>query len=223
MARNFIGWVSEHRSIMTTWVWKDDKAYRLYRALVMLANWEDGTELLKKQKVAVKRGQIATSTRDLAAITGLDQKTVLRKLALLERDSQNGKFLTQEVTRNGTIITICNYDEDQHHKKERDSQLDSDHDSQNVPIRTNEQVNKNSPLKPPHGGAPVKSNLRSLRRKPAQCPCGGSGEVPTRRQGVDGDWEQGIAACPTCRSKLGGIWSLEDAARYGWELSKSQN
>lgn len=106
MSRHLSGWVKLHRKIISSWIWRDQAAYRVWSALILLANHDDSKAPIRGQMIPVQRGQMPTSAKDLAAVTGLERKTVLRKLHLLADDSA----IVLNVSHSGTIVTLINYE-----------------------------------------------------------------------------------------------------------------
>lgn len=80
----------------------------VYMHLVMKANWADGAVPLGRQKVFVKRGQVATSPQTIA-----DELGVPRKAKSIERrifDLQTDQRIVLQRDQHGSLITIVNYD-----------------------------------------------------------------------------------------------------------------
>lgn len=107
MPRFDFGWVKLHRDISKTPIGKDAVTLGLFTTLIMWANREETSFVKGKDVVQLQRGQILTSACELACQLDLNRKTVQRKLLVLEK---LGK-ITQKVSNDGRIITICNYDE----------------------------------------------------------------------------------------------------------------
>ena len=106
MARHTSGWVKLHRQIMVSPIYQDGYALAIFTTILCWANYKPGKTIVNKQLVHLDRGELATSTLELASRFGWDRKTVERKLLLLEK---NGTIV-QRTSRHGRIIAICNYE-----------------------------------------------------------------------------------------------------------------
>lgn len=109
MANKNKGWISIYRSICDHWVWKKDKVYDHAHAwidLLLDANHEDRKIVINGKLTVIHRGQKWTSTRTLAKRWGWGKDRVDRFLKLLESD----EMLRMECTKNGTLLTLVNYD-----------------------------------------------------------------------------------------------------------------
>lgn len=95
-------WVKLHTKLLN-WEWHDmPNMVSLFIHLLMLANWKDKDW----HGITIKRGQLATSLKELKKVTGIPTQQLRTCLIRLEK--------TQEITNKSTnkfrIITICNYD-----------------------------------------------------------------------------------------------------------------
>lgn len=101
------GWISVHRSIWDSWVWRD-KPFSKGQAwidLILMANHEDKKTMIGNQLIVVERGKFITSEVKLSDRWGWSRKKVREFLRLLESD----KMLTKKATTKYTAITIENY------------------------------------------------------------------------------------------------------------------
>lgn len=101
------GWISLHRQIWDSWVWKD-KPFSKGQAwidLLLMANHEDKKTLIGNQLVVVKRGSRITSIRKLCDRWGWSNTKVRAFLSLLEQD---GMIVVESDTKK-TTLTIVNY------------------------------------------------------------------------------------------------------------------
>lgn len=95
-------WIKLYESL-SDWGWyKDQYVKGLFIHLLIKANYKD----LEFKGYKIKRGQCVTSIRHLADDLGMSDKTVQRCLACLK----STKEIKTKVTKNFTIITICNYE-----------------------------------------------------------------------------------------------------------------
>lgn len=102
------GWILLHRQIQDCWIWQD-RPYSKGQAwvdLLLLANHRDVKIPIDGKPVEITRGQFHTSEVKLANRWGWDRRKVKRFLEVLESD----RMLVKECSRNGTTITLVNYD-----------------------------------------------------------------------------------------------------------------
>lgn len=105
MARNYNAWFKLHRKIFLTYEGDAACGYILM-LLISWANIEDGKDVLRKQLVKLKRGQLPVSYREISHQTGFSKNVVERVMKKLE---EADTIRTQKGHR-GTIVTICNYE-----------------------------------------------------------------------------------------------------------------
>lgn len=103
------GWLPLYREVYNpdSIFHRDPAARDIYQLLCAWANTQDGEACLRKQGVLLKRGQLVTSEREIAAASGWSYKGARRVMAKLQKC---GKIGAQKGAH-GTIVTICNYDE----------------------------------------------------------------------------------------------------------------
>lgn len=93
--------------------WQDDPAFRnephsrrsAWVWLIENAAWEDHFQWFNGHRIEIKRGQLATSERELSEAWKWDRQRVRTFLRQLETDEK----LTRETARTATKLTICNY------------------------------------------------------------------------------------------------------------------
>lgn len=101
------GWILISRDIVNHWIWGDDKRFKWWCELLIMAAWEDHEVMHDSHKFILRRGQLIASVAFLNKKWGGDPKTTLRFLQLLEKE----EMIKREVCHRQTpIITICNYD-----------------------------------------------------------------------------------------------------------------
>lgn len=113
VAKKGQGWVKLHRKIEDDELWTDKEPFDKRSAwidLIMMANHEDRTILVNGNPVVIGEGQRWTSVRTLAARWHWSEGRVRRYLKLLEKL----KKVTQEKSKNGTLLTIEKYSFYQH-------------------------------------------------------------------------------------------------------------
>lgn len=101
------GHIKLYRQIQDNPLWSDKPFARgqAWIDLLMMANFADGTIIVRGQTVSIKRGEIFASLRFLADKWGWSTKKVKAYVQLLEKL----KMVTQKETPLGTLITIENY------------------------------------------------------------------------------------------------------------------
>ena len=96
------GWIKLHRSFLD-WEWYDDnKTFKLFIHLLLMANHEEK----KYRGEVIKRGQVMTGVSLLAEQTKLSVKSVRTSLNKLKRTNE----VAIETSPQGSIIQIVNYD-----------------------------------------------------------------------------------------------------------------
>lgn len=106
------GYILLHRSIME-WEWYSDvNTFRAFLHCLLSANWEDK----KWRGIPIKRGQFFTSIENFSAGCGL---TVRQTRTAFERLKSTNE-IDIITTNNGSMITICKYDDYQDIKKSID-------------------------------------------------------------------------------------------------------
>lgn len=107
------GWIILHRSVMDHWVWLSEKHFKRWIELIFLASWEDKTLDFGTKQIKIKRGQFATSYRQLQYNWNTSPSGVQSFLKML----QKSKMIKYRNNNNEmTIITILNYDKYQSEK-----------------------------------------------------------------------------------------------------------
>ena len=107
------GWIILHRSVMDHWVWLSEKHFKRWIELIFLASWEDKTLDFGTKQIKIKRGQFATSYRQLQYNWNTSPSGVQSFLKML----QKSKMMKYRNNNNEmTIITILNYDKYQSEK-----------------------------------------------------------------------------------------------------------
>ena len=98
-----MGWIKIHRK-MLDWEWyKDINTKIVFIHLLLVANFEDN----EWQGMIIKRGQRFTSVNSLSTELMISCKAVRTALKKLRK----GKQIDTKTANNGTMITICKYDE----------------------------------------------------------------------------------------------------------------
>ena len=128
------GFIALHRSLLR-WGWHTDPATGwLFVNLLLMANWEDG----EWQGMPVKRGQLVTGRKALAAQTGLSERQIRTALDHLKSTNE----LTIKSTNKFSLITIVNYNKFQDVQSDIDQQNDQQVDQR--PTSNRPQINKDN-------------------------------------------------------------------------------
>jgi len=102
-----MGYIKLYRKI-TEWEWfNDPNVLVVWIHLLLDANWEDG----EWRGIKVPRGSLVTSLTRLSAETGLTIKQLRVVLDKLERGTIIGRKRAGERAGDGTMITICKYED----------------------------------------------------------------------------------------------------------------
>lgn len=104
------GYILLHKQIADkdSWLWNDKPFSRgqAWIDLLLMANYQDQKVVLKGQVVELKRGQLIRGTDNLAERWGWSRNKVLRTLDWYAKEG----MIQKNGTRNGTLITIENYE-----------------------------------------------------------------------------------------------------------------
>ena len=103
------GWVKLHRKLLE-WEWYGD-AHMVHLLVHLLLTASH--ERKEYKGLTIKRGQLATTTKELSEALGTSRTSIWRRLKRLEME----RFVELEVKQKETIITICKYDSYQEYKK----------------------------------------------------------------------------------------------------------
>jgi predicted transcriptional regulator len=103
------GYIFLWRKITETSFYKNPNCAHLAIYLLMQAKWTPNDEkiLISGHEQIIKRGQLWVGRKKMSMNTGLSEQSVRTCLRLLTTTG----FLTSEPTNNGTLITICKYDD----------------------------------------------------------------------------------------------------------------
>ena len=128
------GFVALHRSLLS-WGWHADPATGwLFVNLLLMANWTDSDW----QGMTIKRGQLITGRKALAAQTGLSERQIRTALDHLKSTNE----LTIKSTNKFSLITIVNYGKFQDVQSDIDQQNDQQVDQR--PTSNRPQLNKDN-------------------------------------------------------------------------------
>ena len=128
------GFVALHRSLLS-WGWHADPATGwLFVNLLLMANWTDS----EWRGMTIKRGQLITGRKALAAQTGLSERQLRTALDHLKSTNE----LTIKSTNKFCLITIVNYGKFQDVQSDIDQQNDQQVDQR--PTSNRPQLNKDN-------------------------------------------------------------------------------
>jgi hypothetical protein len=137
-----------NRSIFENWLWKK-KPFSYGQAwidLIGLANYRDGTILVRNMKIAIKRGQVGWSVVRISARWGWSRTAVKNFLKLLKSEQQ----IEQQNNNITSIITILNYDKYQIESSNQSSKRaarEQQEDTNNKRRKNVKEYNPYNPLK----------------------------------------------------------------------------
>lgn len=100
------GWIKLHRSLGEHWIGKNVTTLGIFTKLVLLSNYKPSKIRFNGKLVELARGQILTSSIELAENSDLSRSTIERHLKRLQDDGS----IEQLTSSHGRIITICNYE-----------------------------------------------------------------------------------------------------------------
>lgn len=95
----------------------------MFIKLIMMANWKDDYTVMNDRKIPIYRGQLATTTRELAGLLGCCRQTLFTFLKILE---STGMIRRETYCSKFTIITIENYDSFQPNNESEEAQINMD-------------------------------------------------------------------------------------------------
>jgi DNA-binding transcriptional regulator YhcF (GntR family) len=96
------GWIKLHRKLLDNPLSRQPKKCHLWMILLMLANHETKTKHWGGSTLTIKPGQVLTSRKELASVSGLDESFIQRTLAELEREN----MIEQQIYAKFRVVTI---------------------------------------------------------------------------------------------------------------------
>lgn len=111
------GWVKLHRKLLE-WEWYED-AHMVHLLVHLLLTASH--EVRRYKGLTIKRGQVVTTTKELAEALGTSRTSIWRRLKRLEVE----RFVKLEVKQKETVITICKYDSYQEKKKKSETRSET--------------------------------------------------------------------------------------------------
>lgn len=101
------GYVKNWRKVKESSFYKKPNVMHLAQHIVREANYKTAAFFDGQKEVDILRGQLCTGRKKLSDETGLSQQEVRTAIKILK----NCQFLTIESTKQGSIITVCNYEQ----------------------------------------------------------------------------------------------------------------
>jgi len=137
------GWIKIYRDIADHWLWSDDRKFKWWIDLLLMANYENNKMLIGNNLIECNRGQLIRSLDGLARRWMVTKKTVRTFLMLLQKDAmieiENVKFCTR--------ITICNYDKYQDVVNDQETVSKRLVNDQETPITPIKEIKKKEEIK----------------------------------------------------------------------------
>ena len=154
------GWIKVYRQIQDNALWKSDSPFDYRSAwidLIMMANVKQKEVLYRGQTTIVKRGDVYTSIRKLAARWHWSTGKVSRYLNNLVKLEMVKKIKS---TKSATLLTLINYEDFQSRRySDRDIDGDTDKDTHRDAdgrllknIKNDKEIKESEPS--PHRGVP---------------------------------------------------------------------
>jgi len=128
-----MGWVSLHRKIQDSAIYKDSQAVHLWIHLLFKANHKSNEFLMGNKLISVDRGQFVTGRKALSVETGINESKIQRLLKVFEKCQQ----IEQQTFTKYRLITITNYSQYQ----DREQQTNNRRTASEQQLNTNNNVN----------------------------------------------------------------------------------
>ena len=132
------GWIKIHRKILDKGFFKDSEYFHVWMYLLLNANHKDKEFIFNGQVVFVKRGQLITGRKVLAAAVFMSESKVQRLLQAFEKM----KIIEQQNRSKYRLISILNYDKYQSGEQE----LNSKRTATEQLLNTNNNVNNENKI-----------------------------------------------------------------------------
>ena len=136
-----IGWLKLHRKIIDHWIWSKPEYFQWWIDILIQANFETKTVLIKNQIIECKRGDVLYSLETWSKRWKTNKSKVRRFLEMLEKDNMI-RIKSETVT---TRITICKYDSYQSFENDSETQVKQKRNASETqvnPTKESKEVNK---------------------------------------------------------------------------------
>ncbi len=138
------GFITIHRKIIESAVYKDSNAVHLWLHLLLKCNHKDNDFIMNGKLVSVKRGQTLTGRKKLSLETGIQESKIERLLKLFEKM----QMIEQHTNNRNRLVTVLSYDEYQ----SGEQQVNNTRTTHEQLVNTNNNVNNektdNNDIKP---------------------------------------------------------------------------
>ena len=98
-------WVKINTDIVGHWLWQKPEYLKWWLDILIMASWKECKQLVGRQDVNLKRGQLVASVSFLCKRWGKSRKTVETFLNLMQKKN----MISKKVDRNISIITVTKY------------------------------------------------------------------------------------------------------------------
>ena len=100
------GFITIHRQLIESAVYKDSHSVHLWLHLLLKANHKKNDFVMNGKLITVERGQILTGRKALSAETGIQESKIQRLLKLFEKM----QMIEQHTNNRNRLITVVSYD-----------------------------------------------------------------------------------------------------------------
>jgi len=137
-----MGWISLHRKIQDSAIYKDSQAVHLWVHLLFKANHKPNEFLMGNNLISINRGQFVTGRKALSAETGINESKIQRLLKVFEKCQQ----IEQQTFTKYRLITITNYSQYQDSEQQTNSKRTASEQQVNTNNNVNNENNDNNTL-----------------------------------------------------------------------------
>ena len=127
------GWISLHRQIQESAIYKDSQAVHLWVHLLLKANHKDKEVIFNGEPITIKAGQLLTGRKKLSAETGISESKIQRLLKLF----QKCHMIEQQTNSKNRLISITKY----HSYQQGEQQTNNKRTTTEQQLNTNNNVN----------------------------------------------------------------------------------
>lgn len=138
------GFITIHRKIMESAVYKDSNAVHLWLHLLLKCNHKDNDFIMNGNLISVKRGQTVTGRKALSVETGIQESKIERLLKLFEKL----RMIEQHTNNRNRLITVLSYDKFQSGEQQVNNTRTTDEQQVNTNNNVNNDKTDNNDIKP---------------------------------------------------------------------------
>ena len=135
------GWVSIYRDLYSHEAFNNLLEASVFAYLIVKASYKPTVVFYRKRQIPLSRGQLAITQKDLGRgfkLTRMQVRSILTRLKELN-------MITLNITKQITIITICNYSDYQHMQKKNNHTTNQQNN--NITNNNNNSENKGFDLR----------------------------------------------------------------------------